>query len=593
MKVPILEAPRVAPRGGPLPYSSADTRVQALNLRPLGDALSDAADLASKAYEDASFKSDAIAANEMVAKYQNEDTAALYGSARKREADALYGDLVDKDYEKQLFGDEPSAEGFLNSRGRVAAETSGPTMDYLEKRRKEMRESLTTDRQRAIFDAQTARMAEETSRRIENHTGKQVRVAAVNSIKARQKTELTAIAEEYGNDEFAKERSAQVEEAISALYSDEAPEVAAAAIGEWRQKVARTRLDIHIANGNWQGAEKLFEAQKGVLGQRTDEYAQKIGRARRDGVATGLAKEALDGATNDDGQVDAEAAMFYAEGKEKDPALLEETRKRIEHGAVERNKSWRAETAAITRDARTKFNEGGWAALDAETKEQLNKRNPAAYAALKAKTESAARRAKGGTGEARERREQAERDRIAKKEFQLFSPEERVERLDEFIAARNLSRGAELDLQIASKKTGESIQKGTAQAEKKFVDEVRRDAKTMFKKDVERVNDAASEAVAAFNKHLEEHDGKAPDAEELLRIKAGLLKFDNTKPRILDSVIGKGRETGFEKAKRERQEGAKAAPPPSPAKSKLPPGRYKDKQGKFFVVDANGNKKAE
>lgn len=631
MRIPISQGPRVNARPVGTPYDRGDTRsglehvsqglenlgraTDSLGKQIVGLAQDQQRDTARAAAAQqeielkAHQRANAVRANNKVTQLQSEITAQWYGDVRARERtagiNAQHGDAVDADYEKQLFGDtRDEGIGILNMRGEAAVGGTSKALEWAEKRRAELASDL-NEEQKALFLQHSAPLLETARKQAENHASDQFRVAQETSVKARADVSLKAIAAAGvgpAADEAVVTLSLEAERAIRGLaLSDEDAEAKAQA---WRGEVAMARLNVMLARGEWQEAEKVFATSKGVLGKQTDEYEKRIGAQRKATEAVTFAQGAVEQSRGKNGRVSIETALKKADEAIKDPDTLKAARAEIHDRARVAEQMWDRETEEISTQAEAIYNKGGWAGvLKSGLADKLNERNPRLYGNLRDQAEQKYKAHKAGKEASN--REQADRNRIARNEFLSLPAEERAQTdLATFLAGKGVDQVGASVLGVDQRKAKDSVDKGEQTHETEFV---RQAVGEGIGRVTGKADQKAYEGVARrLFQQLRDEKGKPPTREEakkaiadlhLQQIQEGFL-FDSKVPawkveadrhkkrEALGVVDGGGSAGSTQQAER------KGSAPAAEAKVAVPSAARKQvnpKTGEVRYLDANGN----
>lgn len=563
------------PMATPFARQNFDTGASELakGLFAAGDAVDEGMREEAKKQQEAKQKADAVAANDALTQFQRDNTHAFYGdseSSTPAAGGAAPGDstqhLLNKEWE--TAGDAPAP--YLGLRGKEATEGSADTLEWLETRRQGLEEKLSNNEQKELFRKHSQRLVESAHETVERHAFAERKRAEVASLEARQQTTLQDIANKY-TDDVATEKQAQAVEGTLRAFAL-SPEDADSKAAGWRAQVAETRLNQYLGANDWKGAQAVLDKAKGSLpAKAAAQFQRAIDSTKRDGVADAIASEIAKQSTSDDGRIDAETALQRLDASvQGDVKVKDEARQRLKQYIVESDAAWERETKRVSSAAYSAFNQSGWRGIPGPLKEELNARNPQLYDRLHDDSERKFRQR--GLDGAEARREQAERDRIAKNSFLELPASAQAETdVDEFLAGRGASPGMASEIKVHRRKAGDVVQKGEAASETEFVKQAKAAAQGIVRgKDALKTFEA--EALLEYRRMSEEKK-RAPSGDESTKAIGGLL---------LKGMTGKGwfgpsEEFGFQRSARERKEGA---PPAAPAAAPAQPVRKRIRDAK-------------
>jgi hypothetical protein len=441
----------------------------------------------------------AVAANDAVTQYQHDNVSALDGST------------------------EDGQPSFLSREGKDAIEKSGPTLEWLEKRRQDIAAELTNDEQRKVFLHHSAGVYESSRARIESHASQQLKVTEDASLQGRMATSLLEISKNYTDAEGTSSKTAaSVENTIRAFKAPMGQAAVDAAVGAWREKVAETRLNQYLdAKKDWAGAEQLFATVKDDLGPNAARYQVKIDDVKRDGVADAIALHLVAGAAGKGGRVNGDAALAALDAQGlTDIKLKDEARLRLQHYVTQAEQGWKAETEKISKEAFADYNTGGWPGIDSELKKDLNARNPELYHQLKADSERKFRERNASGAAAR--KEQADRNKEALNNFMSLPAAERAKTDPaEFALGRGVDPLGVSDIKRHQRGAIEMVDKGLAVPSDKFVREAVAAGQGIAKGKTAQAQ-LKAEATLEFANFYEKNK-RAPSVEEATKLTSHLV----------------------------------------------------------------------
>lgn len=351
-RIPMLSGPQVRTRPVGTPYSrtnpeSAFTGL-AQGLANLGEAAERVERIEHQLALQEYRRATAVEATDHETKFQRRLTLRFEGDATgelAREMGAAAGGAS--------TGTPPWADpetpagitGFLQLRGRAAAEKSAELLAALERDREEIARSIRNEDARELFLMRTSGLVEDARRRAERHVAQQIREAEVASLKARSEAALTAIANNFRDPEAVARQVAALEGPIRALALSQ--EDADAQVAEWHREVAKVRLNQYLSTRDWRGAQELFAQVRDSLGQEATRYEKDISALRRSSEAERLAASAVEMARGPNGRVDVEWAVDMVDSlvSADDVELRDEVRQRVEHRVNLAEREWRLEVS--------------------------------------------------------------------------------------------------------------------------------------------------------------------------------------------------------------------------------------------------------
>lgn len=198
--------------------------------------------------------------------------------------------------------------GFLSLSGKDAMAARGSTLDYLDKRRNELANSITDAAARKLFLGATTDDLLRARDTVERHTSQQLRASELDAVKGLQVLSLRDVANSYSDDKLASDAEASVVGRIGALSLSE--EGKQADIADWQSKITSTRLNQFIAAKDWQGAQSLYAREKGRLNaNEAPHFAATIATLRDKEESNGTAFNLVNAARQENGFVDTAKAI--------------------------------------------------------------------------------------------------------------------------------------------------------------------------------------------------------------------------------------------------------------------------------------------
>lgn len=479
IRVPVSEFPSVQSEGlrtaGP---SLVDAPDAGRDISQVGRTLVDV----SKTLAEAQAQADSLRVTEALTEYERRTSDTLQGQSLGR---------IDAAFEGR-----ERAPGFLETRGKAAAEKSTETVDALQKHLAEVADSL-LPRQRRAFTARANALAADARRRIESHVGAETRRAMDDGLKAASDEALRTL----GADPLSPAmglRVSMVERAIESLATS--PEDAEARKQAFRGDVALTRIKTLVANGDIGTAEAVFAESREALGVRTDDVQALLTRAKKGDEkrqlqvqATAQAQVWLREATPAGGYADSAKVLQQLQAVPADDARREalevEVRQQLQVEAERR----RADTQ--------RHRELAWQAdlgrkpTPPSSLAYLEQFDPDFLRGLRNEREARWRRWKAdneGTAadKAAARRKQAEDDEFLRLRFASLPPEEQARTTPEEFARTLAAEYSDFSptrngYAAAGKVKADTVQrleKGDVQAERRFVAEAEREVMALVTK---------------------------------------------------------------------------------------------------------------
>lgn len=391
----------------------------------LGGAVAQAGQLAGRAMQDV-----AGAAQRVEAQADALRVTQSLTELERRTTNALQGETLGKI--DAAFEGAQRKSGFLELRGTKAHESSSETLEKLQQDVDELANEL-LPRQRQAFLQRAEAMREDARRRVEGHVAQEFQRAKADALKAAQSEALRAVGNEPGGMGW-RLKAGMVEESIRALASS--PEAADAAVKEWEGQMAIAQISAYLTDGNVKQAEQTYEDTRFLLGDKRDDVAAVIARAKKghekqtqNAEATAEVAKWVAEATPPGGYVDAAKVLQRLQGsKPDDPrreALEQEVRQQLQ-----------VENARRTADVKRHQDVALRADLDGQqvpgaTYAFLREFDPDFLRGLKNEREVRWRRwqaEKDGTAadRAAARRKQAEDDEFLKLKWAALTPEEQA-----------------------------------------------------------------------------------------------------------------------------------------------------------------------
>jgi len=607
MRVPLLERSVQAtdsPTSAPLlrrPDYSVAEGVQQLG-RGVGDVLGAAEKMRQQA----------------LAVKQAEGMTALEAAATAR----LQGvsDLTEAAFQ----GVEPGP-GYLSTRGQVAYEKSAEVLKSIEKERARLVGTFSPE-ERGKFELRSKAMLEDYRRQVEGHAARQFEVAKADAQQGlKQAAKARAFREPDSPGGWATD-GVTLEE-LGKLGQEKADNEAT------RSELIATRIDGFLARkqpGDLEAARTYFESQKERLGKedaaRVDHALSQAEKSagneavkREAERQAQLAVEESRWRTDDKGKKvptryanpDAAGAALERIDPAKQPGLYEATQEEVAR-RLRVDREARAARNKSLEDQVTAFDNKG-ARPPANLLDQLgdpHDGNPDWIQQRRVRREREARLDAALAGKDKPkasalRTEQNDENDEARKLFAAelvanpdADPDEFLVRwaADEAKKGREVSadpRGRAALVEAAAKSSKTADTKEGAEKRRALAD-VEKSLRAGMKKkgqlvDEQLLQQRTGNAALEYDRWVEANGGKPLDPKQLAELEASALRPTEKPGRFWGT--NKGPPTidtwGAPDAGVPAQGGA------GTAKSKLPPGRYKDKQGRTVIIDADGTKRLE
>lgn len=359
-EIPYQAEPQVAAR----PIANAYGRQNFdTGLEKVATGLQQVGDTVEKQYQLAKAKADAVAANDAVAQYQHDNTTAFYGDSRQGAAapnELAPGEAASQQSLDRVWSDEnksPAPQPLSRLRGKAAAEGSVDTLDWLEKRRLEIAEKLSNDKQRELFLQHSQDMFEQSRSRAEGHVSSEIQQAEVASLEGRKQVALTDIANNFADEKSVAEASAAVATTLHAFALS--PEDGQAKVAAWNAEVAKVRLNQFFATKDWKGAQALFSKVKEQLGPQAPQFEKAIATLREDQQAEGAAAQLIERATDPENRRVNPNKAFAELDSIEDVPLRDEVRKRLEQRVAVAERDWTRRVSNVFDLALADYIKGG------------------------------------------------------------------------------------------------------------------------------------------------------------------------------------------------------------------------------------------
>lgn len=448
--MPQLPQPGVAPRGLGTPYQTdrtydASGAIQrgwqglAQDVSASGREFGAAVNEYEARQERAKQKADTVKVNNSLTELDREGTDALYGTANPSPAQAA----------DAAFDGMDVSKGYLASKGLTAQEISKGTYDRIEKKAKELRETL-DDQQKAIFDAQSTRLLQQYYERIEGHAAAQRTQAELDSLKAAEAEALRKAALNPADDESARMSIGRIVGAQDQFTTS--TEDAFAKAEEVQGKVTAARLEALLAQpGGFTDAERVLGDNKGAIARmgKLDEYSKRIEHAKLGGRAAVEADRIVSKAAGPDPGGGYSFRMpsgdllehELAEIAKKDPALFDKVAPIARAQLALKKEAVRQAKEEFIDFAKARYNKNHATFFSSDLADRLNKVDPDAYRVLWKETYQRAKAA--GDGSPQGKRAQKDRDDLALLRYKSYGDGDINARLslnpDTFVAGMNVS----------------------------------------------------------------------------------------------------------------------------------------------------------
>lgn len=546
------------------------------------------AERAQKAKE----KADAAAHDSLYAQAQDFTTKQLHGYDEAPESKPEGSTSIDTltVHDLETAGDPGKhVDGYLDSRGNEAYEKSSGVTTALKKRYDELLALAGNDTQREQLGKSIDRLKASVQSQIAQHEGGQLRVAQIAASSALQDTTLRTAANLFDKPDELKPF---VDDALASMKRTVLPEEYEAKSTAFLANVSKARIGKYVAAGNLAGAEQQLVLDGKVLGDDAPKIqelltAKKIGAEKR---ATELSAEAIASRTADKARNPYGFLEPGDENKLRDavdgvyPEKQEEMRAVVErriNAEAERRKttidSWTKEAKSLRLD-------GGTAAIYPELRDKLKKYNPDYLQSVQDDDRrrwehNEAKRTSKAAGAAADK-EQAKRNKLALTRMQAL-PYARQAAYEEErgFEGLGLDDQGKADLAKQQQLARNFNEKGFDKAKEALDNDIERVAtdKRMKGEDPGTQFELRGDAAAELELFLQKNN-RAPDAGERAKILSDVAIKQQTKPRVLESIRGKGMEFPFQQKKRE------GAPATEQRKDKSGVLREKRADGKWYPV---------
>ncbi len=546
-------------------------------------------------------RADAAAVDSLFAQAQDYTTNQLHGydEAPKPKAGPAGYDTLTEDDIASVGAPGEHQKGFLDTRGSEAYEKAGDVTEALSKKYDSLVAAAGNQTQRTLFQNRLNQLKASAHLQIAEHEGQQRRVVEVAATNGLLDTSLRSASNLYDQ---PKEWRPFVKDALDSLQRSSLPEEFEAKKADYLSKVSQTVISGYLEHGDIAGAQRQFKADSDTLGPdgaavkaRIDQALKVQQRAAIDIEGEKLAAKMVGEATSPTGKVD-EAKALAAVDKIPEGPLRDEARQRLHQRITAVTAAYKEDTDTISKAAFGAFNTGGWSGIPPGLKTSLNERNPELYDKLKNEAERKWKARQGSKAD--ERREQAAINKEALNDFMSLPTADRAKQdMKLFLADHpGVDQLGASALGPHKQNAAAVLEKAGAEQESEFVRQAvaarpvlkpgSENPLTKSGKATAAANDKAwrARATLAYQQFVLTHQ-KAPTDEEAAKLSVGLILF--------------GQGSGSNQA--EPADYAAATLPvskrldskPAVAAKKLAPGRYKAKDGKVWVVDAQGNKTQE
>lgn len=350
----------VAPRGPVTPYS--ETPVYH-GLDQLAAGVGELGAGVDKALDKATKEANATAANDALTQFQSDNISALDGNSQGGDGQTQAAPQPGPNATSQqkldaAFDNANPPSSFLSSKGTDAVAQSAPTLDYLAQRRQEIADDLNNKEQRELFLKHSEQIYLSSRARVETHAQQQRQQAMVDSLSGRAAVGLNDIANNYsdegGGASKTEEAIAQSIRAFRAPYGD-----ADAAVAQWRQKAAETRLNMYLSNKDWQGAQTYYAQVKDNLGAQAAPFNKQIATLKQDQQGEGIAAQFVADSKNpENGKVDPAAALAKLDTI-PDIQLRDEIRQRLAPRLAAAQHDWSQRVDNVNNLALSSYLEAG------------------------------------------------------------------------------------------------------------------------------------------------------------------------------------------------------------------------------------------
>lgn len=431
-------------------------------------------------------------------------------------------------------------------RGEEAFAAEQATLDELGRLRDGLLEK-TEGLERWTKQATGARLGalfEGARRGANRHVTQQREVAMSDTARAREASVLDALARDFDDPKLRAEQMAAAESVIGALSPT--AEGRAQAQAEFRQKAHVVVLERYLVNRDTEGAKAYLAQVRDELGAAASQVEKHLLAVERDTEAE-LEAMKIAGAAADPrtGWIDEDRALADVDALPPGP-IKDEVRARVERRVATSDGLKKDEINKRFRAAYSAYLRGGYGSIPPTLKEWLTDNAPELLDRLRDDADRKRRMAKSDRSEAR--REQADANLLAKRNFMQREPQERAT-LD--VEATYGGTGVDelgiADIKVQQRVAIESIKSGRAMREAEFIRQAEAKAKGSIT-DKRELSLFLAEMRIQYNEEAE-----MPSPERSAQIIAdGILEH------ISGPWYWRTRERGFEIRRRQRMEGASA-----------------------------------
>lgn len=312
MKVPIPELPKAQTRPVGASYDQSNYKSPLNDLAKGFQTLGAGVERMEAQVARATEKADAVSVAESLTAYQHEDNT-----------------LTPK---------------YFALEGKTAVEQSESVLTDLETRRTKIRDSLTNDRQKALFDEKSRAYWETTRGKVEAHVAGQRKVAEKTAAKGlADETVAWLQANPNATDEETSVRLGQVQSLILALEED--PKAAQAASHAWYAEAQVKRLEALVAGaektGDWNGAKAVLAREEPHLDpKKAADFRRIIDEGGGGSTADTAALNAIRVAANEEGKVDRALAEKGLATLESNPTLYRKAAQALDFHLGRAEKAW-------------------------------------------------------------------------------------------------------------------------------------------------------------------------------------------------------------------------------------------------------------
>lgn len=513
------------------------------------------------------------AAGGMMAEQAREDKAAQRKAladaeeAKKKAEGLLIADgLVDL---QRKVGDDESK--FLGKQGLDAVRASGPTLDAFDKHLEDVAARYTDPLQQSEFKVRGKQALLAARRSVETHT---TRENAAGTKDTFNNLRSAAIRNAGSIDLSPSEMGAAMAPVDQAADEFLPPELAKAAKVELRADMADATIQRHLDAGRVDQAAKQLELDRGTLGTKRaknldaaiDEQRKANTKASEAFSAQAFVARQMGELHNQHGFLDVgdenQARAAVAELTPEKQQVMEPVLERAINVEGER----RATTIkAWTQEAKTQRLHGGTAAIDPKLMGRLEQYNPDYVESIREddqkRTDRLTAKRAGGAKASAADREQARINKLALTRMQGLPYSKQATYEDDVgFDALGLDEQGKANLAKQQQLARNFNDKGFDRAKESLDNDIERIATEKRLKG--EAPGSQFEIKADANDELQlflQKNARLPDATERAKIVSDATLKQATKPRLLDSIRGKGLEFPFQAKKREGA-GADAAP---------------------------------